>query len=71
MFVFSFDNIDIFMPLYNDIVIFREYEEERLLHLDHVLYRLQQHQLYIGKSKFEVMNEHIELFCLRVSKNGI
>lgn len=67
-----FDFIDQFMEVYiEDILIFITKEAEKLQHLQLVLQRLKEHQLYIGQLKCQFMKDNVEFLGLKVSKNGI
>lgn len=66
------DCIEDFIVIYlDDILIFSESREDHLRHLRLVLSRLKEHQLYIGKKKFELMLEETEFLGLIVGESGV
>lgn len=67
-----FDFMDLFVVVYiDDLLIFSKTKEEHLKHLELVLERLEEHELYIGKNKCAFMQESVEFLGLKISKNGI
>lgn len=66
------DCIDDFIVIYlDDILIFSESREEHLHHLRIVLSRLRDHQLYVGKTKYELMTQETEFLGLIVGRTGV
>lgn len=66
------DCIDDFIVIYlDDILIFSESREEHLHHLRIVLPRLWDHQLYVGKTKYELMTRETEFLGLIVGRTGV
>lgn len=69
--IFS-DIIDDYLVVYlDDLLIYRNTYEEHLIHLEEVLSRLQDHQLYVGKSKCELMTSQTEFLELQLGVEGI
>lgn len=66
------DVIDIFMVIYlDDLLIYSDSYEEHINHLEIVLSRLQDHELYVGKSKFELFTQKTEFLGLDLGVDGI
>ena len=66
------DCIDVFLVVYlDDLLIFSRTLDDHMKHLDIVLQRLQQHELYVGPSKCEFLKQDIEFLGLRVGTQGI
>lgn len=66
------DCIDDFIVIYlDDILIFSDTREDHLKHLRIVLTRLKEHQLYVGKNKYEMMKTETEFLGLIVGRDGV
>lgn len=66
------DCIDIFMVVYiDDILIYSDSHEEHIQHLDTVLQRLSDHELYVGAEKAEIMTADTEFLGLEIGKEGV
>lgn len=66
------DCIDDFIVVYmDDILIFSESRDDHLKHLRIVLSRLRDHQLYVGRQKYELMTEETEFLGLIVGREGV
>lgn len=67
-----YDYLDDFVVVYiDDLLVFSNNERDHIKHIELVLSRLQQHQLYVGKNKCEFMKDSVEFLGLKVSKKGI
>lgn len=67
-----YDHIGNFIVIYlDDILIYSDNREDHFKHLRIVLERLKENQLYVGKSKCEIMTEETEFLGLKVGKDGI
>lgn len=66
------DCIDEFIVVYlDDILIFSESREDHIKHLRITLSRLKDHQLYVGRTKYELMTEETEFLGLIVGREGV
>ena len=67
-----YDCIDVFLVVYmDDVLIFSKDEESYLKHLEIVLKRLQEHELYVSPKKCEFMREEIDFLGFLVGKKGL
>lgn len=67
-----YDCIDDFLVVYiDDLLIYSETEDERLRHLEAVLSRLAEHELYVGCEKCKIMARETEFLGLVISDQGI
>jgi len=67
-----YDCIDVFMVVYmDDLLIFSKDEESHLKHLETVLSRLKENDLYASPKKCEFMKDEMNFLGLIVGKNGI
>lgn len=67
-----FDCIDLFVVIYiDDLLVFSKSEDEHFKHLDTVLSRLLQQELYVGRSKCVFLTPEVEFLGLIVSKDGL
>lgn len=66
------DCIDEFIVLYlDDILSFSDNRLDRLKHLRLVLTRLRENEIYVGKTKFEFMQEETEFLGSIVGRTGV
>ena len=66
------DCIDEFLVIYmDDLLIFSKDEDQHLKHLEIVLSRLQEHELYVSPRKCEFMKDNIDFLGMFVGKDGI
>lgn len=66
------DHIDEFLVVYiDDLLIFSKNAEEHYKHLDIVLSRLSEHELYVGSDKCQFLVPEVEFLGLTVSGEGI
>lgn len=67
-----YDFIDDFVVIYlDDILIFSNSKQEHLQHLRSVLQRLQDHELYVGTQKVDLMIQETEFLGLQLGQNGV
>lgn len=67
-----YDCVDVFMVVYmDDLLIFSKDEKSHLEHLDIVLSRLKDHQLYVSPKKCEFMKTEISFLGLIVGQKGL
>lgn len=67
-----YDYLDEFVVVYiDDLLVFSKDEKEHIKHLELVLARLKEHQIYVGKSTCEFMKESVEVLGFNVSNKGI
>lgn len=67
-----YDHLDEFVVVYiDDLLIFSTNRTDHLKHLEIVLSRLQENQLFVGRNKCHFMTDEIEFLGLKVSQNGI
>lgn len=66
------DCIDDFLVVYiDDLLIFSKDEESHYAHLETVLERLKEHELYVSPKKCEFMKNEIDFLGLVIGENGI
>jgi len=66
------DCIDDFLVVYiDDLLIFSKDRESHLTHLEIVLKRLKEHELYVSPKKCEFLNEETDFLGLVIGRNGI
>ena len=66
------DCIDDFLCVYiDDLLIFSKDEKSHLRHLETVLSRLQEHELYVSPKKCALFQEEMDFLGLIIGKNGI
>ena len=67
-----YDCVDMFMVVYmDDLLIFSKDEESHLKHLEIVLSRLKENNLYVSPKKCEFMKTEIKFLGLIVGRNGL
>ena len=66
------DCIDEFLVVYiDDLLVFSKDEESHYRHLEIVLKRLKEHELYVSPKKCEFFTDEMEFLGLLIGKNGI
>ena len=66
------DCIDDFLVVYiDDLLIFSKDKESHFTHLETVLKRLEEHELYVSPKKCEFMRDEIDFLGLKIGKRGI
>lgn len=66
------DDVDVFLVVYlDDLLVYSDSYENHLKHLELGLSRLQDNQLYVGKSKCKVMTTNTEFLGLQLGVHGI
>lgn len=64
--------IDEFVVIYlDDILVLSDNREDHLRHLRIVLTKLRDYKLYVGRNKYELMQEETEFLGLIVGRNGV
>lgn len=67
-----YDCIDDFLVLYmDDLLIFSKNEEDHMMHVEEVLQRLRQHNLYVSPKKCVFMSTEMDFLGLIVGKDGL
>ncbi len=67
-----YDYLDFFMVVYmDDLLIFSKDEKSHLKHLNIVLSRFKDHQLYVSAKKYELMKQEISFLGIIVGRGGI
>ena len=66
------DCIDEFLVVYiDDLLVFSKNEESHYRHLEIVLQRLKEHELYVSPKKCEFFKDEMDFLGLLIGKNGI
>lgn len=66
------DCIDEFMVIYiDDILIYSDSYQDHLRHLETVLQKLANNELYVGSDKFEIMTDNTEFLGLQIGGQGV
>lgn len=55
----------------DDLLVFRKDEESNFRHLEMVLERLKEHELYVSTKNIEFLKEEMDFHGLLVGKDGI
>ena len=67
-----YDCIDDFLVVYmDDLLVFSKDEESHLKHLETVLSRLEEHELYVSPKKCEFLQSEIDFLGFLVGKDGL